>query len=49
MTSMKSIVMQDGGLHLDTIAMPVPGPGQVLVKSRACGNLRMRRRRDPGF
>lgn len=37
MTNMKSIVMQDGRLHVEEIAMPVPGPGQVLVKSRACG------------
>ena len=37
MTSMKSIVMQDGRLRLEEIAMPVPGPGQVLVRSRACG------------
>jgi (R,R)-butanediol dehydrogenase / meso-butanediol dehydrogenase / diacetyl reductase len=37
MTSMKSIVMQNGRLRLEEIAMPVPGPGQVLVRSRACG------------
>ena len=37
MTTMKSIVMNDGQLRLEEIPMPVPGPGQVLVKSRACG------------
>lgn len=37
MPAMKSIVMQDGRLRLENIAMPVPGHGQVLVKSRACG------------
>ena len=37
MSSMKSIVMADGQLMLEEIPMPVPGPGQVLVKSRACG------------
>lgn len=37
MTTMKSIVMNNGRLQLEEISMPVPGPGQVLVKSRACG------------
>lgn len=37
MPEMKSIVMQDGRLWLENIPMPAPGPGQVLVKSRACG------------
>ena len=37
MNSMKSIVMNDGRLRLEDIPMPVPGPGQVLVRSRACG------------
>jgi threonine dehydrogenase-like Zn-dependent dehydrogenase len=34
---MKAIAMQDGRLRLEDIAMPVPGPGQVLVRSLACG------------
>ena len=37
MTNMKAIAMQDGRLRLEQIAMPVPGPGQVLVRSLACG------------
>jgi threonine dehydrogenase-like Zn-dependent dehydrogenase len=37
MTKMKSIVMNNGQLRLEEIPMPVPGPGQVLVRSRACG------------
>ncbi len=37
MSNMKSIVMSDGHLRLEDIPMPVPGSGQVLVKTRACG------------
>ncbi|TKB46605.1 zinc-binding dehydrogenase [Thalassotalea mangrovi] len=37
MSSMKSIVMQDGKVQLTNIDIPQPGPGQVLVKSLACG------------
>lgn len=37
MSTMKSIVMHDGALRLEQVQVPVPGPGQVLVKSRACG------------
>ncbi|NIB44670.1 zinc-binding dehydrogenase [Pseudomaricurvus alkylphenolicus] len=34
---MQTIVMRDKQLHLEEVAAPVPGPGQVLVKSLACG------------
>jgi len=37
MTTMQSVVMSDGSLHLESTSVPVPGPGQVLVKSLACG------------
>lgn len=37
MGTMKSVVMQNGQLHVAEIARPEPGPGQVLVKSLACG------------
>jgi len=37
MNQMKSIVMLDGKLTIKEIDMPVPGPGQVLVRSLACG------------
>ncbi len=37
MDTMKSIVMKGGQLRLQDAPMPVPGPGQVLVKSLACG------------
>lgn len=35
--TMKALVMRDGAIHLETADIPVPGPGQVLVKSLACG------------
>ncbi|MCK7597656.1 zinc-binding dehydrogenase [Microbulbifer sp. CAU 1566] len=35
--NMKSIVMRDGSIHLETQPVPEPGPGQVLVKTLACG------------
>jgi 2-desacetyl-2-hydroxyethyl bacteriochlorophyllide A dehydrogenase len=34
---MNSIVMQDGGVHLQQVEIPKPAPGQVLVRSLACG------------
>ncbi len=37
MSQMKSIAMLDGKLTIKEIDMPVPGPGQVLVRSLACG------------
>ncbi|RDV28920.1 alcohol dehydrogenase [Alteromonas aestuariivivens] len=37
MTSMKSIAMQGGKIYESDIDLPTPGPGQVRVKSLACG------------
>ncbi|WP_207061371.1 zinc-binding dehydrogenase [Motiliproteus sp. SC1-56] len=37
MGKMHAITMQDGKINLDDIDIPQPGPGQVLVKSLACG------------
>ncbi len=37
MTSMNALVMRGGAVHLETVDIPEPGPGQVLVKSLACG------------
>lgn len=37
MTTMNSIVMQDGSVHLQQVDVPKPAPGQVLVRSLACG------------
>ncbi|EWH06168.1 alcohol dehydrogenase [Pseudoalteromonas lipolytica SCSIO 04301] len=37
MSQMNSVAMQNGQLHVKQIAIPTPGPGQVLVKSLACG------------
>jgi threonine dehydrogenase-like Zn-dependent dehydrogenase len=34
---MKAAVMRDGALVVDDVPDPVPGPGQVLVKTLACG------------
>lgn len=34
---MKALVMRDGAIHLETVDIPVPASGQVLVKSLACG------------
>ena len=34
---MKSIMMRDSSVLLEDTPMPEPGPGQVLVKSLACG------------
>ena len=35
MTTMNALVMRDGEVQLETA--PVPGPGEILVKSLACG------------
>ncbi|MEI8676175.1 alcohol dehydrogenase catalytic domain-containing protein [Pseudoalteromonas sp. Hal040] len=37
MSQMNSVAMQNGKLHVKQIDIPTPGPGQVLVKSLACG------------
>lgn len=37
MSKMHAITMQDGKINLGEIDVPKPGPGQVLVKSLACG------------
>ncbi|MEJ2256264.1 MAG: zinc-binding dehydrogenase [Woeseiaceae bacterium] len=37
MSEMRAITMQDGKINLEDRQMPQPGPGQVLVKSLACG------------
>nr|WP_321385449.1 zinc-binding dehydrogenase [uncultured Vibrio sp.] len=37
MTIMNSIVLQDGSIHLQQVDVPKPAPGQVLVRSLACG------------
>ncbi len=37
MSQMKAICMQNGAISLNEIDVPSPGPGQVLVKSLACG------------
>lgn len=37
MATMKSVVLRGDRLKVEEVAMPVPGSGQVLVKSRACG------------
>lgn len=34
---MKAVVMRDQQLQVDSIASPVPGQGEVLVKTLACG------------
>jgi threonine dehydrogenase-like Zn-dependent dehydrogenase len=34
---MRAAVMREGRLVVDTIADPTPGPGEVLVKTLACG------------
>jgi threonine dehydrogenase-like Zn-dependent dehydrogenase len=34
---MQAVLMQRGKLWVDTVDDPTPGPGEVLVKSRACG------------
>ncbi len=34
---MKAVVMRDQKLVVDSIAAPTPGPGEVLVKTLACG------------
>ena len=48
--TMKTLVMRDGAIHLESADLPVPGPGQVLVKSLACGicgsDLHMTRHED---
>lgn len=35
--AMKTIIMRDSSIQLEEVALPAPGPGQVLVKSLACG------------
>ncbi|WP_295800001.1 zinc-binding dehydrogenase [uncultured Microbulbifer sp.] len=37
MANMQSVVLRDGNVRLETLERPTPGPGQVLVKSLACG------------
>jgi threonine dehydrogenase-like Zn-dependent dehydrogenase len=34
---MRAVLMQRGKLWVDSVDDPTPGPGEVLVKSRACG------------
>ncbi|MDJ1135884.1 zinc-binding dehydrogenase [Streptomyces iconiensis] len=34
---MRAVVMRAGGLVVDEVPEPVPGPGQVLVETLACG------------
>ena len=34
---MRAAVMRGGKLHVDRVPDPVPGPGQVLVRTLACG------------
>lgn len=34
---MKALVMREGTVHLESAEVPAPGPGQVLVRSLACG------------
>lgn len=34
---MRAVLMERGKLWVDDIPTPTPGPGEVLVKSRACG------------
>jgi len=34
---MRAVLMEKGRLWVDEVDMPTPGPGEVLVKSRACG------------
>lgn len=34
---MQSVVVRDGAIVVEQCDVPQPGPGQVLVKSRACG------------
>ncbi|TKB46321.1 zinc-binding dehydrogenase [Thalassotalea mangrovi] len=37
MNQMQSVLLENGKLAVNTIDKPTPGPGQVLVKSLACG------------
>ncbi|WP_226704172.1 zinc-binding dehydrogenase [Microbulbifer elongatus] len=37
MQTMESVVLRNGAIQLETVDIPQPGPGQVLVKSLACG------------
>lgn len=37
MQTMQSVVLRNGSVQLETVDVPQPGPGQVLVKSLACG------------
>lgn len=34
---MRAVLMERGRLWVDTVPDPVPGPGEVLVRNRACG------------
>ena len=36
-TKMRAVLMARGSLWVDDVDLPTPGPGEVLVKSRACG------------
>ncbi|MGD9753847.1 MAG: zinc-binding dehydrogenase [Acidimicrobiia bacterium] len=36
-TSMRAAVMRDHALHVEHVPAPVPGPGEVLVRTLACG------------
>lgn len=35
-TTMRAVSLRDGELALRTLPMPVPGEGQILVKTLAC-------------
>lgn len=35
--TMNALVMRDGDVLLESVALPSPGPGEILVKSLACG------------
>ena len=37
MSNMQSVILRSGKIHLENAERPTPGPGQVLVKSLACG------------
>jgi threonine dehydrogenase-like Zn-dependent dehydrogenase len=34
---MRAVVMRGGQLVVDTVPDPIPGPGEVLVRTVACG------------
>ncbi|KUJ84598.1 alcohol dehydrogenase [Microbulbifer flavimaris] len=37
MSTMQSVILRNGKIQLEKTDRPIPGPGQVLVKSLACG------------